>query len=239
MKTSSIVTITHFVIVSCLMFFNGTIQKKTIRKPISVHTYTVQSSEIKDTEPKRSESVSPLPVDNEKTHKTALVKQTENVKPLITKKSLSQNRKNSEQKPTAGIKKPDKPSNLNDKKLIQLMQKSLSSCKNISSNPVVSSGESPNILASEALFLSSNYEEFLIKMLEKSFVLPEKGSVKISLTINRAGVITNNTIYESDSVRNQSYIRRKMENIIAPPFDKAFHGEKEHTFLIVLKSHNR
>jgi len=82
----------------------------------------------------------------------------------------------------------------------------------------------------------NDYANSLVRTLKSMLTLPEFGEVKIAITIDRSGRVTNLTILETESRLNQKTIERVLKEAKFSSFGSNFSGEKEHTFAIVLKN---
>lgn len=134
--------------------------------------------------------------------------------------------------------------NPNQQKLISMMKESLNALNGAGSSQKGSSlqtqglGKTLGKLASETLTFERNYEEELILYLESILSLPEKGEVKLKLTLNRDGSMQKIGILKATSDRNRNYVETKLALRSFPAFGKHFKNETAHTFTITLTSEN-
>jgi hypothetical protein len=128
--------------------------------------------------------------------------------------------------------------NSKQQKLISLMQQSLKTLNGTSNNqavaPMAPSGKMVEKLASEALTFGANYEEELVSYLEALLTLPEKGKVRLKLTLKREGSVQKIEILNASSGRNKKYVENALAACSFPSFGARFKGESAHTFTITL-----
>ncbi len=149
---------------------------------------------------------------------------------------------------TAAVKKPPAkqvaiPSGPNHDKLISMVQKSLNTLNSThagEANPT--SGKTPGshktigTLASEALAFEAKYEQELTSYLEALFSFPEKGEVKVKLTLKREGNVQDIEILKASSAKNREYVATSLASCSFPAFGTHFKGETAHTFTLNLTS---
>jgi hypothetical protein len=82
----------------------------------------------------------------------------------------------------------------------------------------------------------TNYYTAMIDRLRNLLRLPEYGSVKIGLEIDRKGYVSSIEIVSSESKVNESYIKEMIPNISFPNFGTAFEGQEKRRFLITLSN---
>lgn len=119
-------------------------------------------------------------------------------------------------------------------KLLSLMQESLKTLEGTTQKKEPQKNVSRPLgpLASESITFTSDYEQFLASTLESALQFPEKGDVKIQLTLNRHGKIERVHIEKASSARNKAYIEEELLTFSFPPFGAKFKGENSHTFTI-------
>lgn len=83
---------------------------------------------------------------------------------------------------------------------------------------------------------TSKYESSLATYLKKSLCLPEHGSVQLSITLDRKGLLKEIKVLLSPSSTNKQYVEKQLAQAHFPPFGPAFPGEKEHSFTLLLSS---
>jgi hypothetical protein len=210
MKIPGIVIFAHLLILAGLVYLHPPQPKP--KRPVTVQTYVLQEEKPKTI----VEAPKPQPEP----------KKFVEAKPKIKSKPAA---KPSQQ----GIKQSDP----NRDKLIQMMQQSLASLDNSpTSSSKATSTKQIGTLASEALTFESSYQNQLIAFLKKALTLPERGDVKLSLTLNRSGGVKAITVKESASERNRAYVESTVHTLFLPPFANNFKGESAHTFPIILTS---
>jgi hypothetical protein len=141
-------------------------------------------------------------------------------------------------KKTSPSAEPVTKESTHQKKLVSLMQQSLAALSETETAPMKASLKTIGKLASDELFFETKYEEELILYLESWLTLPEKGEVKLKLTLKRDGSVEKIAILKATSERNSAYIESKLISLSFPRFDAHFKGENAHTFTITLKSEN-
>jgi hypothetical protein len=90
------------------------------------------------------------------------------------------------------------------------------------------------VSGSVATDVAMGYEAELISKLKIVLKLPEMGDVKVSLTLNRQGKITQFHILSSVSAVNKKAVETHLPAISFPPFGQAYSGETTHTFTLTL-----
>ncbi|MFN4175049.1 MAG: energy transducer TonB, partial [Parachlamydiaceae bacterium] len=80
------------------------------------------------------------------------------------------------------------------------------------------------------------YRDELASRLKLTLKLPEYGVVKLKLTLNRLGKVTDVTIVQSESAGNKGHIKKALPSISFPPFGDNFIGHETYTFQITLNS---
>lgn len=212
MKSAGIVIFIHALILLSLLYFHPPQPKSHTRHPVTIQTYVVQEEQPKPTPPKHTPAPPP-----KSTPKPTIDKPKPKPKPVA--------------KPRPSVKEDP-----NRDKLVQMMQQSLSSLNKETPAAKTSSPKQISTLASEALSFETAYQDQLITFLEQALTLPEKGDVKLSLTLNRAGHVQAVSVKQTTSERNRTYVESTVPTLLLPPFDKQFKGESTHTFSITLTS---
>ena len=82
----------------------------------------------------------------------------------------------------------------------------------------------------------SSYEEELTERLRLLLKLPEWGSVRLALTLDRQGAVQGVKILSAQSETNRDYVVEQLERTSLAPFGKHFEGEQEHTFTLTLNN---
>ena len=78
------------------------------------------------------------------------------------------------------------------------------------------------------------YCEELVAQLRLKMRLPDFGEVRVELTVDREGNITQVKVQSSQSEANRAYVEAIMPQLTLPPFGKNFRGKKKHRFLLAL-----
>lgn len=221
MKLSGIVIIAHVLLLATLVYFHPPQLKPVRHQPVTVNTYIVQEEKPKIKKPPIA--AKPKPV----------VKKPE---PATTETKPTLSKPKPKPKPAAKTKEAPKE-NPNREKLAQMMQQTLSSLNQSSSKtPSSSLPKAIGPLASEALNFEAAYQDRLIAFLETALTLPEKGDVKLTLTVNRNGTVKKASVKETTSERNRKYVESSLPSLLLPSFENNFKGENAHTFSITLTS---
>lgn len=76
---------------------------------------------------------------------------------------------------------------------------------------------------------SNNYKELLVKELQNNLNLPEYGAVKVSLKIHPTGEISDIVILDSQSEKNQRYLKNSLIEISFKSINKMFDDTQEFT----------
>lgn len=147
----------------------------------------------------------------------------------------------------AATKTDTKTTTTSKSQLLSLMQESLSKL-DATSDHVQKSGSGKASLSKGGNIISklgsenfsgwtveASYQEELVAYLKHLIQLPEKGDVKLQLTLTQEGKVTKVVIVSSLSEKNKTYLEKTLTTLTFPPFDQQFKGEKEHTFPITLK----
>lgn len=141
------------------------------------------------------------------------------------------------------VKKVSSPPKPNHDKLISMIQKNLNTLNStsgasLSTSCVKASGSTKTIgtLASEALTFEAKYEQELVSYLEALFSFPEKGEVKVKLTLKREGNVQNVEILNASCPKNREHVTASLTSCSFPAFGTHFKGETAHTFTLNLTS---
>lgn len=84
--------------------------------------------------------------------------------------------------------------------------------------------------------MERGYRDELASRLKLMLKLPEYGVVKLKLTLNRQGKVTDVTIIQSDSAANKSHIKKALPPLTFPSFGDNFPGLDSYTFQVTLNS---
>lgn len=82
------------------------------------------------------------------------------------------------------------------------------------------------------------YRDELAGRLKLLLKLPEYGTVKLKLTINRKGKVMKVQILNSESVKNQKLIEKTLPELSLPPFGSQFAGMEQFTFTITMSNYD-
>lgn len=254
MKISFIVILSHLLVISSLIYLQSPSHKRAPRNRVVVRTKFEAPASPKLLKldhpisllipsPPTAEpiaSVEPEPP------KPAVVKPIESkTPPKLTPKASKQPAPVTKPKTTAKpIVKKEQPKkeqpNPNQQKLISMMQQSLNRLETGGAqerHTAQSSRATIGALASEALSFEAKYEEELVIYLESLLSLPEKGDVKLKLTLKREGNVQKIDILKTTSESNKKYVESTLIPCCFPSFGSHFKGEIAHTFTITLVSH--
>ena len=82
----------------------------------------------------------------------------------------------------------------------------------------------------------ASYSEGVAFSLKRHLKLPDYGAVKVKLTLNRLGGVESVEIIQSESTKNQAYVKSEIPKIKFLPFGQNFEGVSQNTFVITLKN---
>ena len=85
---------------------------------------------------------------------------------------------------------------------------------------------------------SADYYAQMVQRLRMSLRMPEDGDVKVRMTIDRSGRVTQVIVVSSVSQKNRDYVVRNLPDVRLPPLGAYFQGEKELTCTLVLSGTN-
>lgn len=236
MKIPLLVFLSHLLFVGVLVYLQTPKITPPNKRSICIKTILLKENKIQP-----------------KPNSTLPVKSKEEVIPSLSRSELSKNevKKNiQDEKPKINQTAPPKvnPANKQTKKsdtqksdpsteqLIALMQNSLNSLgsSNISENlPTPTQIET---LSSETIEFQTNYQEELVFYLQSRLSLPEKGEVKLKVTVERNGRVEKVEILDAASEKNKLYVASALTSFSFPPFASQFKNEKRHTFTLCLTS---
>jgi hypothetical protein len=74
----------------------------------------------------------------------------------------------------------------------------------------------------------------LIRRLQLRLRLSEPGEVRLKLTLQRTGAVTNVEFIRTQKESSKRFLREKLDEMIFAPFGSGFKGQKEHTFVLRL-----
>lgn len=176
------------------------------------------------------------------------------IKPVSTPKSIpktslvsKERKKESINKPLPNVQKPSKETNPSNKKkyrkeLMALAEKSLSTLD--AKKSLVFSPSSLKTLPSLSCEVTPEKEEMdagyikdLVLHLKNLLILPEKGRVKISVTLSETGKIENLKILFAESLANEEYVLSVLKNASFPSPPKSIGKKNNPTFTLVLMPH--
>lgn len=81
-----------------------------------------------------------------------------------------------------------------------------------------------------------NYSEYLVAYLEESLDLPEYGSVKLSLRINRTGKLLHSEILSSENRKNSEFLKNRLPELLFPCFNDFGVEENALTFTLTFRN---
>lgn len=64
-----------------------------------------------------------------------------------------------------------------------------------------------------------NYSSLLVQFLEDRLILPEKGEVKLQLSLNKEGKVVSIDILKAESVKNREYLKNTLPQLSFPCFN--------------------
>lgn len=245
MKIAIFVFCVHLLIVAGLIYLHPPAPKRTTQKPVHITTQLVLIEEKKAPVVVIKEESSPLPVatiEPPSVKEEQLVVTAPSPKPIeIPVKTPKPEVKSADPpkpKPAPVSKKevPKAPSQ--NEKLIALMKESLAK---LNSNPQkTTTATAPKSaigpLASETLAFETRYEEELTLYLQTLVALPEKGEVKLKLSLKREGIVQKIEILKASSEKNRAFLETALIALTFPPFGQHYKGEGSHTFTVTLKA---
>jgi hypothetical protein len=256
MKITFVVILAHLLLFSVLVMQPKT-PKPRERCPVTVRTHVLAKQKedatcdepLASTKPTHLEPTpTPKPRHTPPPRQTLEPEGTREPKPTPTptqkqsKQILSQKEESKKTKSSKCVESSE-PKHTQREKLISLMKQSLTALNDTSTS--TPKGKDPPTrlntlgkLKSETLSTESLYETELIGYMESLLCLPEKGKVKISLTLNRDGVLQELKILEASSLKNRHYIETMLPALSFPAFGVRFKNELSHTFAIMLTSEN-
>ncbi len=80
------------------------------------------------------------------------------------------------------------------------------------------------------------YRDELAQRLKLLLKMPEYGTVKVKLTLNRLGKVVKVQIVSAESQANKSHIEKTLPKLTFPPFGAQFEGAEEFTFNITMSN---
>jgi hypothetical protein len=232
MKIPFIVILSHLLVITSLVYLHSFVSKTAPHRPLAVRTYVQMSA------PACAPNKTALSLQGPHSPEEPCVQK--NCEPPLKQAPVKKADPKSAAKPAAKKGQPNSPPS--QQKLISIMQQSLNTLNTTNSTQKQDSwqqkGKVIGKLKSEALSFETNYEEELAAYLESLFSFPEKGEVKLKLTLTRGGGIQKIDIVHATSERNREYIEATFPSCSFLPFGSRFKGEVAHTFTIRLTSEN-
>lgn len=221
LKISLTVTVVHLFLVAGSLYLQPIALKKNVPRKILVRT--ISSPPILDKPQQAPLSVATIPQKKLELQRKEEARETAKVP--VHKKAVLQTQK---QKGAIAHKED----------LIALMTKSLDTIDSSLNqhNPIVLKNLKQLPLSSESLFFEMNYQEKLTAHLQHLLTLPEKGDVKIKLSLKRNGRLEGLEILAFSKVSNRDYVKNTLPTLTFPPFGSQFKGENVHSFSITLTS---
>lgn len=230
MKIASVVIFAHVAFVAGLLYLHPQPIQPKPRKPVAVHTYTLQEEVPKVAQPKSLAAPPPPPAPKPKPVEPPKQKPVAKAKP--------QPKPEAKPKPASQNKTlPQPKQDIRREELARMMQQSLASLKSAPAEAKAAPEiQQIGALSCEALTFEAAYQDRLAAFLQNTLTLPERGDVKLSLTVNRSGGVKEVTVKSAASERNQKYVEETVPSLLLPPFEKNFKGESTHTFSVTLTS---
>lgn len=81
-----------------------------------------------------------------------------------------------------------------------------------------------------------DYRDEVAYRLKLALRLPDYGSVKIKLTLDRSGKVSTVQTVSSESKKNQQYVENNVPSLVFPSFGVQFAGLSQYTFLVTLNN---
>lgn len=212
-RISLYVVFTHFILI---FFLDKAILKMTTKqhsKAIQVYTYTyTHSQKMQTSNPKK-------PIKK--------ISSKKKQKPLSQKKQKKQTQKKS---PKRSNNHPKNEETL--VKNLKSLKNTLDKIKNQTPNfTPPSQASTPKVSSSDSIYI-----ENLVDTLKFNLNLPEYGSVKVKLTLNRQGQMLKLEILGTSSKSNQTYIEKHIPQIQFPNFGSSFLSQDTQEFLLNLSN---
>lgn len=85
---------------------------------------------------------------------------------------------------------------------------------------------------------SQGYVDLLTCSLKEALALPERGNVKLALTIENSGKVVKLQVLESASDANQAYLESHLLPLSLPPFGKDLTNQNEQTWIVTFCNEN-
>lgn len=82
----------------------------------------------------------------------------------------------------------------------------------------------------------ASYSDDIAYRLKMALRLPDYGTVKIKLTLDRTGKVLKVEIVQSESNKNKGYVENKIPTLLFPSFGQRFQGVAQNTFVISLQN---
>lgn len=90
----------------------------------------------------------------------------------------------------------------------------------------------------EEVFLEEDglslFEKTMIVNLQKNLILPEKGKMKIEVTLSKEGKLIDWKVLQTSSQKNLAYLTGKLPQLVFPSFTDDFIQYKQYTFILTL-----
>lgn len=93
-----------------------------------------------------------------------------------------------------------------------------------------------NTVSTELSTKEINYRDEIAYRLRSALKLPDYGEIKIKLTLDRTGKVTQVQTLKAESNQNKQYIEKTVPSLIFPPFGSNFAEASHYTFLITLNN---
>jgi outer membrane biosynthesis protein TonB len=130
---------------------------------------------------------------------------------------------------------------LTDSKLVDTSQtNAVAKSSHTSDDNALATWSSPIELPSASISArekASNYDDILSTYLRQTVVLPEHGTVEVSLTLDREGHIVKCRIIEANSMRNSTYVTDTLPQLQLPAWPKYLGEITEYTVCCKLTTH--
>lgn len=235
-RISALVIFAHLFFVAASLYLHPIQPKKKPNAKVVVQMVSLPTSlasNTRESPPPSAPATAPLPTSNPPQKKPTpnnLTKKKPEAPPLSKVSS-----------PLPATSEKKSLDQQNKQNLLALMNKSLETINHAVSTSVVppqTNIQKMGSLASEAISFERNYFEELVCYLQQRLTLPEKGVVKVALTLKRSGKVEELQILNYSTTANRDYVNNTLPNFSFPSFGTQLKGESSHTFSITLTSEN-
>jgi outer membrane biosynthesis protein TonB len=224
------ITLVIHLLLFALLFSSPSLPKRRPPSSMRVHTLSLQG--------KVSPPVAVLQTTHAQPAAAAPQQKQEKAKAAPKKKASSA--KKSSATPSSQTKAAPQERKEN-KELEALMQKTLATLaqsERLLQEPIaVSTSPHPEVEVAESPSgaVENSYPDRLAFYLQQLLSLPERGVVKLDLTLRNDGSVISVHIRSSESRANRDYIEKQLPTLTLPPFEGPYRKEAVHTFTLSLE----